>query len=84
MDNVQRVAKAAERIRLKRAELLAAEVKLQEAVVALINVKGDSLRAWAKSMGITVAYACDIRHGRRKISEAMVAKILGSKVEGAK
>ena len=79
MDLLDRVQRAAEGLRKRRADVCVAEMRLQEYVAAFIEEQcGDQgLREWAKSMNITPGYAVDLRYKRRKISESMLEKILG-------
>ncbi len=78
MDHLRQVRSAASALRSRRTLAFVAEQKLQEAVAGLIGANDGGLRDWARSMGISPQYACDIRHGRRKISDAVVKKILGA------
>lgn len=52
------------------------ERQLQRLVGSMVSSNENGLRDWARKMGISAQYACDIRHGRRKISSAMIARIM--------
>lgn len=52
------------------------EKRLQKKVAAVVSAHKDGLRDWARSIGISAQYACDIRYGRRKISAQLLEKIL--------
>jgi len=42
----------------------------------MLSEDRQSLREWARHMNISAGYACDIAHGRRKISKTILAKFL--------
>jgi hypothetical protein len=73
-----RVVAADASVRLARQRVKDAESALQDAVAEVIDSFDGGLRAWAQSMKISAAYACDLKYGRRKVSEAIVAKIAGA------
>lgn len=75
-DHRSKVRAAAERLKNARTTANTHEIGLALAVSDLIEAHENGLREWARSMGISASYACDIRHGRRKISNAMVERIL--------
>lgn len=58
-----------------RACVAKAELNLQQQVEQFISSSDSSLRDLAVGMGVSVAYLSDIRHGRRKVSDAIVEKI---------
>ena len=71
LKNLERAAANLKRIRAAGA---LAEQKLQDAISEVAGTEG--LREWARSVGISVQYACDIRHRRRKVSDELLSKIL--------
>ncbi len=46
----------------------------QHAFIKVIREALGSQRAFAKQIGVTQAYVCDILHGRREVSENFAAK----------
>ena len=74
----QQISIASERLKECRDSAAVWERQLQRLLGEHISAHENGLRDWARQMGISAQYACDIRHGRRKISDAMVAKILGT------
>jgi hypothetical protein len=69
-------ARTVARLRESRERTARLEAQLQHELSLLITGSGVGLRQWAEEMGITPAYACDLRHGRRKVSEAIIEKVL--------
>jgi hypothetical protein len=60
---------------LQRGRIAALEECLQDDVWAFLKPRG-SLHAVAAELGISTAYLCDIAHGRRKVSQTIVEKVL--------
>lgn len=63
-------------VELHRKAAATAEAELQRLVGSVIAANRNGLRDWARTMGISAQYACDIRHGRRKISDTVLKKLL--------
>ncbi len=59
-----------------RVQLSAEEQKLSAAIWVYLKPHG-SMRLLAARLKISPQYLCDIAHGRRKISEAVVEKVMG-------
>ena len=72
----QKIKQAAQKLHRLRTEAELAEDDLAFSVALMISEHKAGLRDWARSMGISAQYACDIRHGRRKISDTIVKRIL--------
>jgi hypothetical protein len=66
----------AQRVKHARFRLAAEEQRLGLQIWKQLKPRG-SLRDLAKELGISAQYLCDISHGRRKISEAVVEKVMG-------
>ena len=49
-----------------------AEAKLQRAVQAYLDKHRGSAMELSQQIGVSVQYVCDIRYGRRKVSDAVV------------
>ncbi len=62
-------------LRVKRRDVAAAELELQKVVADFCDSYHGSMRDMAREMEISVQYLCDIRHGRRKVSDAVVEKL---------
>lgn len=73
------IQRAASRLHTARLRVEALEAQLQALVAARVDAHAGGSIVWAREIGISPQYASDIRHGRRKISAAVVAKILGGK-----
>lgn len=58
----------------------ALEEKLQKAIAEFLSDRSRAAE-WAREIGVTPQYLSDIRHGRRKISDAVLAKILDAGAE---
>jgi transcriptional regulator with XRE-family HTH domain len=61
-----------------------AEKDLRKAIVAVLGAERGSANAIARRVGISAAYLSDIRNGRRKISDAILAKLAKLKDSPAK
>jgi transcriptional regulator with XRE-family HTH domain len=73
-----KIQRISERLFSARHEVDILELRLQKAVAAYLDDLGHgSMRDMAKRMGFTVQYLCDIRHGRRKVSEAFLERLRG-------
>jgi hypothetical protein len=72
IEQVRRHAQVAERTHALAAEC---DAILQKAVAAYLDGLHGSGRALAKELGISAAYLCDIKLGRRKISVEFLAKL---------
>lgn len=66
---------AANALKEKRQMVVRAEMTLQKEVAEFLDWNRGSMRDMAKEMGISAQYLCDIRHGRRKVSDAVVEKL---------
>jgi hypothetical protein len=71
----EKVKVQAKRVSDARTRLMAEERRLTLAVWRFLQPRG-SMRNTAKELGITPQYLCDIAHGRRKVSEAIVGKLM--------
>ena len=79
MDYHKKVGKLAKEVQAAKYRLSHLESELQEAVVQLCIAHPGGLRSWSRSLGISAAYACDLKMKRRRVSEALIARILGAK-----
>lgn len=70
-----RLKKQAKAVKDARFKLVAEEQRLQLETWKYLRPRG-SMRATAAELGISVPYLCDIAHGRRKVSDAVVEKVL--------
>jgi transcriptional regulator with XRE-family HTH domain len=52
------------------------EIALQAAVAQALSEEHGSGRELSRRLGISAAYLCDIRHGRRKVSDAFLERLL--------
>ena len=78
LDRVLAIARQLQQARLKQAETVKAlEEKLTVAVWEQLEGVPGSLRSKARRMGISVPYLCDIVHGRRGVSDAVLEKLKG-------
>lgn len=66
-------------VKSARSNLSAQEDILCQEVRKFLEAEESSLRDMAAKMDVSVAYLSDIRHGRRKVSDAIVQKLRGLK-----
>ena len=71
-----KIKSTAAQLDVKRTEASHLEVELQGLVGQLVATHDGGLRDWARSIKISAQYACDIRHGRRKISQSVLERLL--------
>jgi hypothetical protein len=58
------------------ASISAHERTLQNAVIRYLDTLAPGkVREIARAMGFSAAYICDVRHGRRKVSEEFVSRL---------
>lgn len=74
MNQILRVAK---RLQYHRDQADICERELQSQVSIIISSNKNGLRDWARTMKLSPQYVCDLRYGRRKISAAVLKKVLG-------
>jgi hypothetical protein len=72
---IERITRAASVLNFHRAKVASLEDALQREVAAFCDTYRGSARDMAKKLGVSVAYLCDIRHGRRKVSFNVVEKL---------
>ena len=77
MNDFEIVEAAACRLSATRVKAAAQEKALQIAVSKFLSLQPGSARDLAKRLGFTVQYICDIRHGRRTISDRFLARLRG-------
>ena len=78
------IFRAAEQVRFHRERAAVAEMELQRLVGNVIAANPNGLRDWARQIKISAQYACDIRHGRRKVSDSVLVRVLAMGKEQAK
>ena len=74
---INQIAVLAKDLEGSRKAVECGEVALQVAVAEFLSEQHGSARDLAKRMGISVQYVCDLRHGRRKVSAAVLGKLVG-------
>lgn len=73
--NFRKVMRAASILQAKRTAAFEAEIDLLHEVQVYLDGFYGSARQIARSMGYSAAYICDVRHGRRKISQQFVERL---------
>jgi transcriptional regulator with XRE-family HTH domain len=72
---IERITKAASVLSTQKLRVENAEAVLQKEVAMFCDTYRGSARDMARKLGVSVAYLCDIRHGRRKVSFNVVEKL---------
>ena len=77
--NTELISVAAAELQFARDRVHKKEAQLQKAVAKFVASYPGSLREMAWNLGVSAAYLCDIRGGKRKVSAAMVTRLEGLK-----
>ena len=74
--DIKAIKKQAEAVKTARLKLANEEDRLGIVVRQFLGPRG-SIRSLARQMDISAGYLCDISNGRRKVSDAVVEKVIG-------
>lgn len=72
----ERLSQSAFRLQGCREKCAEYEKQMQHEIAEVIASNPGGMRDWARQMGISAQYACDLVHGRRKVSDAVVTKVM--------